>query len=159
MQVSSVREELQRILGSPGFDASARNRRFLEHIVEEALAQLGTSIHRILDGREGPAVIIAPFEDLTGIESGRLFAGGLTQELITNLTRFGDLRIYGVGSKERREQGLGQGLDLRYQVEGSVRRSQVANRNRSHRVVLDRLPAEFRAGGATNVDVEGLKLY
>jgi adenylate cyclase len=38
MNAADVREELERILGSPGFDASARNRRFLEHIVEETLA-------------------------------------------------------------------------------------------------------------------------
>jgi adenylate cyclase len=38
MNAADVREELERILGSPGFDASARNRRFLEHIVAETLA-------------------------------------------------------------------------------------------------------------------------
>lgn len=35
---AAVRAELQRILKSPHFDASERNRRFLEHVVEEALA-------------------------------------------------------------------------------------------------------------------------
>jgi adenylate cyclase len=34
----AVREELRRILRSPDFDASERNRRFLRHVVEEALA-------------------------------------------------------------------------------------------------------------------------
>jgi hypothetical protein len=38
MKKMSVRKALERILGSPDFDASARNRRFLEHIVEETLA-------------------------------------------------------------------------------------------------------------------------
>ena len=38
MNAAGVREELERILASPGFDASARNRRFLEYIVEETLA-------------------------------------------------------------------------------------------------------------------------
>ena len=41
MNAADVREELGRILGSPGFDASARNRRFLEYIVEETLAGRG----------------------------------------------------------------------------------------------------------------------
>ena len=50
---------------------------------------------------EGPAVVVAPFEDLTGTESGRLLAGGLTQELITNLMRFEDLRVYAASSNER----------------------------------------------------------
>ena len=38
MNAASVRKALERILASPGFDASARNRRFLEYIVEETLA-------------------------------------------------------------------------------------------------------------------------
>ena len=38
MDAASVREALERILASPGFDASARNRRFLEYVVEETLA-------------------------------------------------------------------------------------------------------------------------
>jgi adenylate cyclase len=38
MDAASVREALGRILASPGFDASARDRRFLEYIVEETLA-------------------------------------------------------------------------------------------------------------------------
>ena len=35
MNAGGVRRGLERILASPGFDASARNRRFLEYIVEE----------------------------------------------------------------------------------------------------------------------------
>ncbi len=38
MNAASVRKALERILASPGFDASARNRRFLEYIVDETLA-------------------------------------------------------------------------------------------------------------------------
>lgn len=34
----AIRVQLQRILGSPDFEASERNRRFLEYVVEEALA-------------------------------------------------------------------------------------------------------------------------
>ena len=38
MKVAGVRKQLQRILASPGFEASARDRRFLEYIVEETPA-------------------------------------------------------------------------------------------------------------------------
>jgi adenylate cyclase len=38
MNAASVRGALESILASPGFDASARNRRFLEYLVEETLA-------------------------------------------------------------------------------------------------------------------------
>ena len=38
MNAASVREALEAILASPGFDASTRNRRFLAYLVEETLA-------------------------------------------------------------------------------------------------------------------------
>ena len=38
MNAASVREALERILASPGFEASARHRRLLEYLVEETLA-------------------------------------------------------------------------------------------------------------------------
>ena len=38
MNAASAREALDRILASPGFDASARSRRFLAYLVEETLA-------------------------------------------------------------------------------------------------------------------------
>ena len=37
MNAASVREALERILASPGFEASARQRRLLEYLVEETL--------------------------------------------------------------------------------------------------------------------------
>jgi TolB-like protein/cytochrome c-type biogenesis protein CcmH/NrfG len=81
-------------------------------------AQIATSLQL-----QGPAVIVAPFADLTGTESGRLFAGGLTQELVTNLMRFQDLRIYAARSNQQSNQDLGQQPDVRYMVEGSVGRT------------------------------------
>ncbi|MEZ5861692.1 MAG: hypothetical protein R3D28_22375, partial [Geminicoccaceae bacterium] len=41
---AGVRRQLARILASPSFDASERNRRFLEHVVEETLAGRGDRI-------------------------------------------------------------------------------------------------------------------
>jgi adenylate cyclase len=46
----------------------------------------------------GPAVVVARFENLSGTEAGRLFGAGLTQELITDLLRFADLRVYSATS-------------------------------------------------------------
>ncbi len=54
MDAADVREELERILGSPAFEASARNRRFLEYIVEETLAGRG-------DRLKGVAIAIDVF--------------------------------------------------------------------------------------------------
>jgi TolB-like protein len=72
---------------------------------------------------EGPAVIIAPFEDLTGTKSGRLFAEGLTRELIVNLMRFADLRVYAGRGAGQLQEDLNRESDVHYAVEGSVRRT------------------------------------
>jgi TolB-like protein len=74
---------------------------------------------------EGPAVVVAPFEDLSGSSAGRLFAGGLTQELITDLMRFKNLRVYAANSNERWAEDpvrFGEELQVAYQVKGSVLR-------------------------------------
>jgi len=74
----------------------------------------------------GPAVVVAPFDNLSGTEAGRLFAGGLTQELITNLMRFEDLRVYSASSNARWTEdpaGFGEQLQVAYEVKGSVLRA------------------------------------
>ncbi len=72
----------------------------------------------------GPAVAVVPFDDLSGTERGRLFAGGLTQDLIASLLRFQDLRVYevpGSGQGRAAPGGRGQQLEIRYEIKGSVR--------------------------------------
>jgi TolB-like protein len=74
----------------------------------------------------GPAVAIVPFDDLSGTEPGRLFAGGLTQDLIASLMRFQNLRVYEVpsGGQWRPDPAdLGQQPEVRYEIKGSVRRT------------------------------------
>ena len=249
MNADGVRRGLERILASPGFDASGRNRRFLEYIVEETLAgradrlkgltiaidvfgrdatidpqhdpvvrieaaKLRRSLERyyLTAGREdpiridipkgayvptftcqademparappapiaplhraqrrlpgrrwlalgafalagavllatvalrldrptveaegarptpqqrGPAVIVLPFENLSGSEADDVFANGLTEELISNLMRFGELRLYSAyGSFQEQPTAdpgeLSERLDVGYVVRGSVRR-------------------------------------
>jgi adenylate cyclase len=72
---------------------------------------------------EGPAVIMVPFEDLTGSEAGRLFAGGLTEELIANLMRFANLRIFAASGDEPTSRRLSEQLSVGYRIQGSVRRA------------------------------------
>ena len=77
---------------------------------------------------EEPAVIVLPFANLTGIAVDDRFADGLTEELISNLTRFEDLRVY-AAQDDRQEQrrpdltASGQRPEVRYTVKGSVRRT------------------------------------
>jgi adenylate cyclase len=73
----------------------------------------------------GPALIVLPFENLT--DADEYFAGGLTQELVSNLMRFGELRLYSVyGSFLEQPTAdpveLSERLGVGYVVNGSVRR-------------------------------------
>jgi TolB-like protein/Tfp pilus assembly protein PilF len=74
----------------------------------------------------GPAVVIAPFENLSGTDAGRVFAGGLTHQLIANLLRFQDIRVYAANSNDRWMKdpaSFGEELQVAYQVRGSVLRA------------------------------------
>ena len=51
VKAAAVRAQLARILASPSFDASERNRRFLEHVVEETLAGRGERMSRTTSPR------------------------------------------------------------------------------------------------------------
>ena len=70
-----VRAHLQRVLASPEFDASGRNRRFLAHVVEEALAGRSARIKAYIIATEvfGRGMDFDPQADpIVRIEAGRL---------------------------------------------------------------------------------------
>jgi adenylate cyclase len=79
-------------------------------------------------GVQEPAVIVLPFANLTGTAAEDRFAEGLTEELISDLTRFEDLRVYSAPDRPE-DQGLpdpaalGRRPDVLYAVKGSVRRA------------------------------------
>ena len=75
----------------------------------------------------GPAIIVLPFENLSESDADDVFAAGLTEELIANLMRFGELRLYSAyGSFLEQPTAdpveLSERLDVGYVVKGSVRR-------------------------------------
>ena len=76
MNAASVRKQLERILSSPGFDASARNRRFLQYTVEETLAGRasrlkGLTIAIDVFGRD-PATFDPEHDPVVRIEAAKL---------------------------------------------------------------------------------------
>ena len=77
--------------------------------------------------QRGPAIIVLPFDDLSEDDGDKVFARGLTQELIANLMRFSELRLYSAYASFLEQPGadpaeLGKRLDVGYVVKGSVRR-------------------------------------
>jgi TolB-like protein/tetratricopeptide (TPR) repeat protein len=73
----------------------------------------------------GPAIIVLPFEALNTDEDTLLFAASLTQDLISDLMRFPDFRLYSAPASFRQDAmanptALGRNLGVSYVVKGNV---------------------------------------
>jgi adenylate cyclase len=76
-----------------------------------------------------PSIAVLPFANLGSDPEHDYFADGITEDLITELSRFQELRVVARNSvliyksKPARIQEVGQDLGVRYVLEGSVRRA------------------------------------
>ncbi|MEP3333574.1 tetratricopeptide repeat protein [Sedimentitalea sp.] len=73
----------------------------------------------------GPVIMVLPFEALNPDEETRLIANGITQDVIHDLMRFPDLRLYSVQASFRENAGadpvaLGETLAVSYVLRGNV---------------------------------------
>jgi len=83
----------------------------------------------VLAAPTGPAIAVLPFDDLSEDTGQGFFADGLTEDIITGLSRFSNLRViarhstfqYKGQAVDVRE--VGEALGVRYVLEGSVRRA------------------------------------
>jgi len=76
----------------------------------------------------GPTLAVLPFDNMSGDASQEFFSDGLTDELITDLSRFDELRVlarnttFAYKKKAVDIQELGRQLQAQYVIEGSFRR-------------------------------------
>jgi adenylate cyclase len=76
-----------------------------------------------------PSIAVLPFANLGGDPEHEYFADGITEDLITELSRFQELRVIARNSvmtykgKPVRVQEVGRDLGVRYVLEGSVRKA------------------------------------
>jgi adenylate cyclase len=76
-----------------------------------------------------PSIAVLPFTNMGGDPEQDYFADGITEDLITELSRFQELRVIARNSvmtyrgKAVRVQEVGHDLGVRYVLEGSVRRA------------------------------------
>jgi adenylate cyclase len=76
-----------------------------------------------------PSIAVLPFANLGGDPEQEYFADGITEDLITELSRFQELRVIARNSvltykgKPARVQDVGRDLGVRYVLEGSVRKA------------------------------------
>jgi adenylate cyclase len=76
-----------------------------------------------------PSIAVLPFANLGGDPEHEYFADGITEDLITELSRFQEIRVIARNSvmtykgKPVRVQEVGRDLGVRYVLEGSVRKA------------------------------------
>ena len=76
-----------------------------------------------------PSIAVLPFANLAGDPEQEYFADGITEDLITELSRFQEIRVIARNSvltyktKPVRIQEVGHDLGVRYVLEGSVRKA------------------------------------
>ena len=76
-----------------------------------------------------PSIAVLPFDNMSGDPDQAYFADGITEDLITDLSKVGGLVVIARNStfqykgKARDVREIGKALDARYVLEGSVRRS------------------------------------
>ncbi|MDH3738807.1 MAG: adenylate/guanylate cyclase domain-containing protein, partial [Alphaproteobacteria bacterium] len=96
------------------------------------------------DGK--PSVAVLPFSNMSGNPDDEYFSDGLTEDIITELSRFRELAVIARNStfqfKGRAADvaHIGQELNARYVVEGSVRRA--ANRIRINAQLVEAVSGE-----------------
>jgi TolB-like protein/DNA-binding SARP family transcriptional activator/Tfp pilus assembly protein PilF len=76
-----------------------------------------------------PSIAVLPFENLSGDQEQTYFADGITNEIITDLSKFSTLFVIAADSsfhyrdREAKTQDVARDLGVRYLLEGSVQRA------------------------------------
>jgi TolB-like protein len=111
-------------LHDPAFEEWLRNERLR---LEDEMAPGGQSSPSALPDK--PSIAVLPFTNMSGDAEQDYFADGITEDIITGLSRFRDLFVIARNSsftykgRSVKVQDIGAELGVRYVVEGSVRKA------------------------------------
>ena len=89
----------------------------------------GAAENPVIGVPKGPAIAVLPFKNLSGDPKQEYFSDGLTEDILTELSRARDLRVLARNTSFRYKgkavdaSKLGRELKVRYVLEGSVQRS------------------------------------
>jgi adenylate cyclase len=76
-----------------------------------------------------PSIVVLPFANMSGDPEQEYFVDGLTEDILTELSRFHDLLVisrtssFAYKNKEMKVSDIAKELDVRYVLEGSVRKA------------------------------------
>jgi adenylate cyclase len=91
----------------------------------EATVQTGTEIHELPDR---PSIAVLPFDNMSGDPEQEYFSDGITEDIITELSRFPTLFViarhssFAFKGEKLGIREIGEKLKVQYIVEGSIRR-------------------------------------
>jgi adenylate cyclase len=111
-------------LNDPAFEEWLRDER-----LRSDNAQPGEVHSTKLLVRERPSIAVLPFTNMSGDTEQEYFSDGITEDIITELSRFRELLVmsrnttFAFKGKSIEVSDLGQTLGVQYVLEGSVRRS------------------------------------
>ena len=80
-------------------------------------------------GGELPSIVVLPFDNMSGDPEQEFFVDGLTEDILTELSRFHDLLVisrtssFTYKNKDLKVSAIAKELDVRYVLEGSVRKA------------------------------------
>jgi adenylate cyclase len=120
-------------IGEPRLKNISRPVRAFTATVGRAPQTAGASPLEARDGHK-PSIAVLPFTNMSGDADQEFFADGLTEDTLTELSRFRDLLVISRNSMFKYKgqsvdvRNVAKALDVQYVVEGSVRR--VGNRVR-----------------------------
>jgi adenylate cyclase len=78
---------------------------------------------------EKPSILVLPFENMSGLPDQEFFADGLTEDILTELSRFPELFVISRNTSFKYKgravdlKDIGRDLNVKYVLEGSVRKA------------------------------------
>jgi len=127
-QYETCRDLLRRELDvAPGTETEELRRKILRH--EATPAASSGSAQEVLTLPDKPSIAVLAFANMSGDPAQQYFTEGITEDIITELSRFRTLFVIARNSsfqyrgKEIDVTRIGRELGVQYVVEGSVRRS------------------------------------
>ncbi|HEV7799908.1 MAG TPA: adenylate/guanylate cyclase domain-containing protein, partial [Burkholderiales bacterium] len=134
---SAVRDQLgQRLdgvafedIGEQNVKNIARSIRVYRVRLEDGPASTSAGAERATGKSKKPSIAVLPFANMSGDPEQEFFADGLTEDIITELSRFHDLLVISRNStfvykgKAVKVQDVGREFGVDYVIEGSVRKA------------------------------------
>ena len=131
----SMYDQVRKTIALQYEDMGKQNLKNIEEPVQSYRILMGNGVqHSVREYPElkisaKPSIAVLPFTNMSTEADQEYFSDGLTEDIITELSRFHDLHIiarhssFSYKGKSIDARVIGQELDVRYLVEGSVRKS------------------------------------